>query len=448
MPASRRLRRQNRRHGAILVLIGLLMMILLGMVALAVDIGFIQVTRTQLQSASDAGSLAGGTELLPGLGASAFRTPAQVQANAEAQAVAFVAEHPAGDAPSANIVASRDVRMGQGYLDIATGVWSFQWGVAPYNAVGVTTLRGNTGTTAGDGPLPLIFAPVLGTDFAEVTVDSAAVILPASGIRIPPGSGIGSGLSPFAFYEKTWKKYWRARQYFVNNGLNASSLRQGSGGHQIMDAEDLDANGNPKPLFYENVPIGNSGNTQLRQLFDDKYRVVDPAAGNPENIVVGADGVLEANIYPLSNSSSGNYGTVDIGNLNNSTSDLSRQIRDGISEEDLEGFANNTFNPNDGAPILLQGDTGISAGLEAAIEDIIGQCREIVLYREVNNPGNNALYTIVEIVGIRIMAVQFSGKNKVLVIQPCSVSDPAGVPDFDDQIGEDTTFFTPLILAR
>ncbi|MGI9515598.1 MAG: TadE/TadG family type IV pilus assembly protein, partial [Pirellulaceae bacterium] len=79
--------RMRPRDGKILMLTGLLMMILLGMVALAVDIGWILVARTQLQSASDSGSLAGGTELLPGLGPNAYRTPAQVQANAELQAV-------------------------------------------------------------------------------------------------------------------------------------------------------------------------------------------------------------------------------------------------------------------------------------------------------------------------------------------------------------------------
>ncbi|MGI9518713.1 MAG: pilus assembly protein TadG-related protein, partial [Pirellulaceae bacterium] len=433
--------------GKILMLTGLLMMILLGMVALAVDIGWILVARTQLQSASDSGSLAGGTELLPGLGASAYRTPAQVQANAELQAVQYVAQHRAGEAAAAYITPARDVTMGKGYLNTTTGAWKFEWGATPYNAVGVTTRRSSTGTTAGDGPLPLIFGPVLGQSFSDVTVVSAAVILPASGIRIPPGSGLNSGLSPFAYDLETWKKYWRARKYYGDNGMTPEDLQINNDGHLIMDSQDLDESGAMKPLFYELVPQGNSGNMLTRRMFDDKYAVVDPQAGGPDNVVAGQDGVLEMNIYPIA-SESGNFGTVDIGGLDNSTAELSRQILTGISEEDMVNFQENKFAPQPEAPVVLQGDTGISSGLSLAIEQVLGDCKGIVLYTTVQNPGNNAEYTIVAIVGVRFLDVNFRGSQKTLVIQPCNFKDPAAVPDYEEEIGEETTFFTPLILAR
>ncbi len=51
-------------------------------------------------------------------------------------------------------------------------------------------------------------------------------------------------------------------------------------------------------------------------------------------------------------------------------------------------------------------------------------------------------------VGTRWVYFKFTGKNKVLVIQPCAMSDPAGVPDLDEDVGDETTFFTPLILAQ
>ena len=79
----------------------------------------------------------------------------------ETQAVAYVAQHPAGDALSTTILPTRDVTMGTASLDTASGTWSFNWGATPYNAVGVTTQRSSVGTSAGDGPLPLIFAQLV-----------------------------------------------------------------------------------------------------------------------------------------------------------------------------------------------------------------------------------------------------------------------------------------------
>ena len=55
--------RTNVRRGAILVLAAVLMIVLLGFVAMTVDNGFIQLTRTQLQCAADAAALSGAMEL-------------------------------------------------------------------------------------------------------------------------------------------------------------------------------------------------------------------------------------------------------------------------------------------------------------------------------------------------------------------------------------------------
>ena len=67
----------NERRGTILVLTAVLMVVLLGFVAMTVDVGFIELTRTQLQSAADAGALAGAMEL------SATDDPALVRTNAK-----------------------------------------------------------------------------------------------------------------------------------------------------------------------------------------------------------------------------------------------------------------------------------------------------------------------------------------------------------------------------
>ena len=45
------------------------------------------------------------------------------------------------------------------------------------------------------------------------------------------------------------------------------------------------------------------------------------------------------------------------------------------------------------------------------------------------------------------MEVDLSGGDKILKVQPCAASDGAAIPNYDEEIGEETTFFTRLILA-
>ena len=82
------------RRGAILVLAAIVMIVLLAFVAMTVDVGFVELTRTQLQSAADAGALAGAMEL------SATDDPAVVRTNATNAILQTAAMHRAGDKAS------------------------------------------------------------------------------------------------------------------------------------------------------------------------------------------------------------------------------------------------------------------------------------------------------------------------------------------------------------
>jgi hypothetical protein len=437
--------RKRLRRGKILFMVALLMPLLLGMAAFAVDLGWIKTTKAHLQSAADAGSLAAGIELLSGLGQDPYQSPAEVAEAAKLSAAEYVAKHIAGDVESAYIDPDRDVQLGRATLDEESGVWSFEWGVAPYNAVEVTTRRSDVGQTERDGPLPLIFARSFGTDSGNVTARSVAVLLPAAGIRITPGSNVRSDLSPFAHDEYYWNKYQRAQEYFLENGMIADDLSIANGGDLIMDPI-----GDGSRLFYAESSQGNgngNGNgNNLTLLFDDQTGVLDPAEEDFGNISNSADGILEMNIYPAS-TTSGNFGTVDVGSSGNSTSDLKRQIVEGPSEDDLSYFPDNEINLTGGS-IELEGDTGISAGMESSLEEILGQKRLIFLYSSVGGSGNNASYTIEQIVGVRFLSVNLHGSNKVLVVQPATISGPAGIPDFGEDQLESHSFYTRLILAQ
>jgi hypothetical protein len=150
----------------------------------------------------------------------------------------------------------------------------------------------------------------------------------------------------------------------------------------------------------------------------------------------------------LGENTSGNFGTVDFGSESNSTSELRRQIREGLNADDLSHYENNeiVLSPDD--PLDETGDTGVSSGIKSALEDVIGECKAIALFTSVDGPGNNAVFELVEFVSATVVRVNFNGNNKEVRVQPCVLVDDNGVPDTEDEIGDDTTIFTPLILIR
>src|SRR6476661_2659849 len=83
--------RNNRscgRRGAVIVLAAVLMTILVGMVAFAIDCGVITLAHTQLQNAADAGALAGAATLSGG--PCVAQTAAQTAAQANSVGGCFV----------------------------------------------------------------------------------------------------------------------------------------------------------------------------------------------------------------------------------------------------------------------------------------------------------------------------------------------------------------------
>jgi hypothetical protein len=166
------------------------------------------------------------------------------------------------------------------------------------------------------------------------------------------------------------------------------------------------------------------------------------------NVRPGPDGIREANLFPQGTGSPGNRGTIDIGASNNSTADISRQIVEGISAEDLEHLGGRLELGPEGT-LDLNGDTGISAGMKAALASIIGQPRILPLFGAVAGNGNKAQYTIVGFAGVRVLEVELTGKmtGKRVIIQPARVQIQGGIPATDDQ--QSSYFlYSPVWLVR
>lgn len=467
--------RPSSRTGAVAILTVLLIVMIIGCVAMAVDIGFVMLTKTQIQAAVDASALAAGTELLPGLGKYATATPAEVSAAASQQAGIFAGHNVAGEAAAAYVDQNRDISFGRAQFNAATGEWEKTWGATPYNMVRVVVRKDQDGSGTADRPLPLMFAPILGINTQPLAATATAVLMAADGFRVPPG-GSNANVLPFAFRELVWRRRDVVEEYIDGNpGVDVADVVPD---HYVpaVDAQGrtmTDENGRTiwaDPTFPPaegTIPIsaygpsidrnGNfevdaAGNQIMVQDIFDSYGYTEHDDGS-FSVTDGPDGILEVDLYPeaagQAGNTAGNSGTIDFGAANNSTDDITRQIVDGLNDYDLSFYENNEIVLNPDSPLDAEGDTGISGGpIEAAMNEILAEPRAIALFEAVSDPGNNAVYRLVEFVGVRVLEADLTGNDKHIYIQPGPYIDGAGKPDLEEPPGDDATVFSPLILIE
>lgn len=384
--SDRELDQRTDRCGSIIALSAGMMVIALVFLVFTVDLGYLVLTKTQLHAAADAAVLGAGIELTAGLGRGATLSQSETEQIARQAAVGVAALQRAGDCDTVYVDRLRDVRFGKRDWNPLTNTWQDTWGIGPSNMVEVTVRRDQEATCGGgDSTVPLFFGPVIGHESAPLKVSSAAALLPGSGFRVSPGSGETAPVLPIALDLPSW------------------------------------------------VALGNG-------FGDDDYAYDSPT----DQVTAGSDGILEVSVYPEGNSTPGNRGTVDLGNPNNATSDLRRQILEGLNDGDLSYF--NGEIRFDQGPIDVNGDPGVSAAIKTQLEAIIGEPRAIPLFTTVTGQGNNTTYTLTEFVGIRIMAVKLTGGNQFVIVQPATVVDSTVIPG-GATIAE-SSIFTPLKLVR
>jgi len=388
--------RQVHRQGAIAPLAGATLIVVFGFAAFTVDFGMITLTKAQIQSAADSAAHAAVLEVSRSFGPGGEVSTSTAESIARARAVEIISTFRSGDVASTTADEIRDVRLGRRSWDSTSQSWDEEWGVTPYNMAEVTVRRTNADTTA----LPMSFAQIIGRDDFDLEAQSVSALYPGNGFRIDPEGSPTVGVLPIALDLGSW------------NGLL----------EQIHDGVDHDYEDN-----YE---------------WDASQGIVDDDCN--------ADGIPEISMYPDLNSglAPGNRGTVDLGSSNNSTADLQRQILDGLNSWDLSFFPNDEIAFDEDGALYLNGDTGISAGIQNALESIIGEVRAIPIFIEVTGQGNNTTYTVVKFVGVRIMDVRLSGgpKKRHLTVQPAVFSSRhvvrANVPITVDSI------LTPPVAIR
>ena len=164
--SARRFTRTPRR-GSTLPVVAVLLALLVGMTAFAVDIGYIAAKRTDLQRTADSAALTGAAELAPQPGVGA--DPAAVRD--EVRRFANLNEPLA--VPDGDVVIGR-------YDPAAAGpTFTTDYGGWPANAVKVTLRR----DSRANGPLNLFFAPVIGRRSADVRASAVATVQSGYGVR-------------------------------------------------------------------------------------------------------------------------------------------------------------------------------------------------------------------------------------------------------------------------
>lgn len=239
------------QSGAITVIAALAMVVLIGFAALAVDIGRINVVKSELQKAADSGALAGAIALGQG-------SPCPNWSNNVAGT--------AGDTARENRVDGSLVAS----VEVQTGYWDLSWTpqTAPDTLKPVGIVPGPTDVPAvkvkvskalgqNGGPLLLLFAPILGIHSASLSAQAVATMV--MGVYgLPKGSGFPLA-TPISFVKQFWKSGETFRigsnYYYPDGGQWTCFYGNGDGlgnpGDEDSSAstmKNLVENGNPKTL--------------------------------------------------------------------------------------------------------------------------------------------------------------------------------------------------------
>lgn len=388
---SNRRNSPRRRKGAVAVLSAFILVFSMALVAMALDLGYLMMAKSELQRNADSTAMAACWELIDdeALKGSPSLTDEIISARVKATAYGAL-NKVCNQAPSVDGNASNsaggDVVIG--YISNPTDPSSEMTftNANKFNAVNVLVSR----NAQHNGLVPTFFGKVLGVNGFEAKAEAtAALINDIKGFK-SPGNGENLEILPFALDEDTW------------NGLLAG------------------------------------GGT-------------DSWTYNPTTKAVssGGDGIKEVNLFPQGTGSPGNRGTIDIGGENNSTAVIASQIVNGISASDMQTHESlrGPLVLNSSGELFLNGDTGISAGVKDELASIKGKPRIVPIFRSVTGPGNNAEYKIVKFVGVRIVDVKLTGSmsSKKVMIQPAQVVTLGGQAGTS---GTSNYVYSPVWLIR
>jgi hypothetical protein len=353
-------------------------------VAFAVDMGYMYVARTELQRSADAAAIASAWGLLDDSRFGGDGALAEVEAAARTEAARYTTlNQVCNKIPKVDLNGANNPQGDVVFGRLMDdGNMSTYGNAEKYNAVKVSVRR----SQEINGEVPLFFARILGFDSAEVTAEATATFRDGiAGFRPTEKTG-NTTLIPFALHVDVW-------QTFLSGDAGSDDWQ--------VDSET-----------------------------DGVWR--------------GSDGIPELDIYPNATGSAGNFGTLNIGDSNNGTPELSAQMANGISQADL------AFHGGQMGLGPCSGDPGISGGIQHGLKDAVGKPRTIALYDTVSSSGSNSVYNIVGFAGIRVVDFWLDGDKPVDEFNYRVTVQPAVVVDDSALSGAGTSYsvYQPVVLAK
>lgn len=186
---AERLRQQDSRHGNIILLSAFVITMVLGFAAFSIDIGYLAVTKGQLQAAVDAATLAAAMELNPNIDQTV------VEANVKNAASEVAGLNPVGNHSGLLLDPTVDIELGRRDWDAVNSSFVFSFGATavPYNIVRVTGRLDDVFNPATglkeNRKLPLFFAPAIDDDNVIMKVGSVATYQPRDMVLVLDYSG-------------------------------------------------------------------------------------------------------------------------------------------------------------------------------------------------------------------------------------------------------------------
>ena len=244
------------RRGAMLPIVAVLLIPLLALVAFAIDIGYVAMTRTQLQAAADAAALAAANEIITNMAG-------DPQTAARSRAVNFALAHRAGN-DQVRLSPEADIEFG--YWNQTAREFQAPRPAEPITQVNAVRVRARRGPGSVSGPLPLFFARVLGRDTSNVMAE--AIAFAPNPVRSQRYSGIGTR---FLIDEE-----------MINDNvpsLQALARSHGQTIDQILSAKN-EQSGNPE-LWFLNIPAGAQLEVPTGEVGDEGLLDIAANVGNP-----------------------------------------------------------------------------------------------------------------------------------------------------------------------
>lgn len=388
---------KSTRRGAIIPMTALMLVILIGMVAFAVDTSYVVMTQSQLQNSADAAALAGAQQLVtnypiyaaPGQSANNKSSLAASAATAaRATAKTYGAANGAGDLASLTYLDS-DIEVG---FTAANGTYTAYTSGGNYpNTVKVRSRR----DTSANNSLKLFFGPVLGTQSVPLSAPATATLYTGTvGSFRYPSTG-NTAILPFTYDVNHWKN-------FVDTGKD---------------------------------PDGNT-------TYD---------SNSTKNPVI--------QVYP-SIKYTGNFGQLSLDDANVGSSQMRTWVQDGMTSAELGVLYSKGLLPlssHDPNAWDWQGSTGFESSLIQSVNNYVGKTFWLPLFKPVNSSqssyvpgvgtGSGYNFNIVAFVPVKV--VQPQNSNRQVYLQSVSLIDSAANYDSSSitPAGTGTSSYFSSVLA-